>query len=123
MKQHPLLRWLVVAFLVAGVALVAPPVSAGGAATVTVHNGSDWDIYHLFMSPTHEDEWGPDQLGDRVLAAGGSFSISSVPCGAYDVRLIDEDGDECVVPAVDVCDGRENWVFDNDDLLDCEWGS
>ena len=117
------LLWAVIAVVVAGIVVVATPASAGKRATVTVVNHTDWDIHQLFLSPTDDEHWGPDQLGNQVLASGGSFSLQAVPCDGYDVKLIDEDGDECVVEAVDICGGHEEWTITNDDLLDCEWDS
>jgi len=38
----------------------------------------------------------------------------------YDVKLVDEDGDECVVTEVDICGGHDDWVITDDELLECE---
>jgi hypothetical protein len=88
--------------------------------TVEVSNESDFVITHFHLSPVDEDSWGPDQLGDQVIGSGDSFSLSGVPCDSYDVKLIDEDGDECVVPGVDICGGDQGWVVTSEDLLECE---
>jgi hypothetical protein len=94
--------------------------AAALAATVEINNKSDWDFHHFYLSPTDSDDWGPDQLGDHVLASGTSFELDGVPCDSYDVKLVDEDGDECVVPEVDICVQDQGWVIGNDDLLECE---
>jgi hypothetical protein len=107
-------------------ALVSMCVFAGAAnaasrkSDVTVHNDSEWTIQHFFLSSSAEDEWGPDQLGDHVIKNGGAFTITSIPCDEYDVKLIDEDGDECVVEAVDVCGDDDSWLITDEDLLECE---
>lgn len=88
---------------------------------VTVKNGSLWEINQMYLSSVDEEEWGPDQLGDEVIAAqGGSFKLSGVPCDSYDVRLVDEDGDECVVREVDLCGENATWSISDEDLLACE---
>jgi hypothetical protein len=87
--------------------------------SATLYNQSRWDIHRLFISPTHESHWGPDQLGKYVLESGASFTLTGIACGNYDVKLVDEDGEECVVPEVSIC-GEEQAVVTNDDLLDCE---
>jgi len=94
--------------------------SAEKTSDVTVVNQSAWDIHHFFLSPADQNEWGPDQLGDLVIGTGDSFQLQSVPCNEYDVRLVDEDGDECIVAAVDVCGSNETWEITSDDLLECE---
>ena len=115
MKQSPVLR---VGLALALAAL--PSLALASSATVEILNKSDWDLHQLFLSPTDEDEWGPDQLGEHVLESGGSFELEGIPCDSYDIKLVDEDGDECVVPGVDICRHDQGWVIDNDDLLSCE---
>jgi len=88
---------------------------------VTVRNNSLWEIHQMYLSSVDEEEWGPDQLGEQIIdAEGGGFKLSGVPCDSYDVRLVDEDGDECVVREVDLCAGSETWVITDEDLLTCQ---
>ena len=94
--------------------------TASGKATVTVSNRSDWEIHHFYLSPADENHWGPDQLGDDVIGTGESFTLKDIPCDTYDVKLVDEDGDECVIGSVDLCAQKDHWVITSDDLLDCE---
>lgn len=61
-----------------------------------------------------------DQLGDHVIKNGGSLTLTGIPCDEYDVKLVDEDGDECIVEAVDVCGEDDEWLITDDDLLECE---
>lgn len=91
------------------------------ASTVTIVNDSDWAIHYLYLSPTSDNEWGPDQLGDEVIAPnGGTFELHSIPCDTYDVKLVDEDGDECVVGAVDLCLDDDVWHITSAKLLACQ---
>lgn len=108
--------------VLATIAAIALPSTALAAADSVIHikNKSDWEIHHFFLSPTEEEQWGPDQLGDKVISSNGTFELHKVPCDSYDVKIVDEDGDECVVAAVDICASKEGWVIDNDDLLACE---
>lgn len=94
--------------------------AAGRKANVTVHNNSAFAIHNFFVSPSEEEEWGPDQLGKGTIGEGGKFTLQQIPCDTYDVKLVDEDGDECVVPEVDICGGSDDWVITDEDLLDCE---
>ncbi len=89
-------------------------------ANVTVHNDSKWEIHNFFLAPSESDEWGPDQLGDEIVENGGKFTLNQIPCDTYDVKLVDEDGDECVVTEVDICGGSDDWVVTDEDLLECE---
>jgi hypothetical protein len=106
----------------ATVAAISLPATASAADESVIHikNKSDWEIHHFFLSPSDTDKWGPDQLGNAVIATGGTFELHKVPCDTYDVKLVDEDGDECVVAGVDICASKEGWVINNDELLACE---
>jgi hypothetical protein len=105
-------------------AIAAAIVSTSGAAfakpvDVEFTNQSKWTIEHLFMSPTSENKWGPDQLEDKVVKKGESFTLKGVPAGKYDIKLIDEDADECVVANLKVADHGSIKITDQN-LLDCQ---
>jgi hypothetical protein len=107
-------------WLLAGLALLAsaPSLADRTLSQVTITNRSDWAIHRLYLSPVSVEEWGPDQLGDEVITAnGGTFTINKIPCDDYDVQLVDEDGDVCVVGGVGLCGAKDSWAITNDDLL------
>jgi hypothetical protein len=101
----------------------APAQAAGKKAAVKIVNKSDWEIHHFYLSSTEDDEWGPDQLGEDVVGTDDAFTLKSIPCNSYDVKLVDEDGDECVVEDVDICGGAEKWTITNKILLGCQAAS
>ena len=102
------------------IALLAALPAAAKNASVTIKNKSHWEIHQMYFSATSQDQWGPDQLGNHTIAAkGGSYTLTDIPCDKYDVRLVDEDGDECVVGHVGLCSDNE-WVIKDDDLLSCQ---
>ena len=88
-------------------------------ATVTIRNNSAWELDHFYMSPHDQDAWGPDQLGDEIISNGESFTLTNIPCDAYDLKLVDEDGDQCVVMDIDVCNEDLEWVIDQSVLANC----
>jgi hypothetical protein len=112
------LRW--VAFGLFAAAILVPAAGSASTSSVKIMNKSDWDIHHFYLSPVEQDKWGPDQLGDETVGQGGSFTLTDIPCASYDVKLVDEDGDECVVGDVDVCGSSQSWTITSDDLVDCE---
>ena len=97
-----------------------PLFAAPKKANVKVMNNSDWAIHHMYLSPVSEDDWGPDQLGKLVIDSEGVFTLKGIPCDSYDVKVVDEDGDECIIEDVDICGGGYEWEITNDDLLACE---
>ncbi len=95
---------------------------AASGSSVTIHNGSSWGIHELYLSPSDDEAWGPDQLGSEIIDSDGRFTLNSIPCNEYDVRLVDEDGDECVIGGVGLCADNDVWTISDEDLLACEFG-
>lgn len=93
--------------------------TSGGASSLVVVNNSSYDIYYLYMSSTADPNWGPDQLGSSVLSAGSSFTLNGVPCGNYDIKLVDEDRDECEIRNAYMC-ADTALTITNEQLLQCE---
>ena len=88
--------------------------------TVTLQNSSSFALFHFYMSPVDQQAWGPDQFGPDVLMPGESFTLTEIDCGTYDVKIVDEDGDECVVGGVDVCLEDAGWNISDEDLATCQ---
>jgi hypothetical protein len=89
-------------------------------ATIKVINQSKWEIHHLYLSSTSEEKWGPDQLGDETIGTGESFKLTHIECDDYDIKVVDEDGDECVVEEVNLCGDDTVWKITDKILLKCE---
>jgi hypothetical protein len=107
------------AFVIVALCAFTLPVFAEKA-TVKVINQSKWEIHHLFLSSSSEEEWGPDQLEDEILTKGDQVTLSDIPCDEYDIKVVDEDGDECIIEAVDLCKDHSFWKITDKDLLECE---
>ena len=116
---------LVCAVFLAITALMLPlPTSAEvQRAEFMINNESDWDIHHLYLSLSDKEEWGPDQLGKRIVHSGESFTLKNIPCGEYDIKVVDDDGDECVIEQVVMCKDHTHWDVTNKALARCQgWG-
>lgn len=109
-------RFAAVAIVVC--ALAAPAFAER--ATVKVINQSKWEIHHLFLSSASDEEWGPDQLEDEILTKGDQITLTNIPCDEYDIKVVDEDGDECIIEAVSLCKDNSFWKITDKDLLECE---
>lgn len=101
-------------------ALTLPLSAAKKKASIKVINQSKWEIHHLFLSPSTSKHWGPDQLGEEVLAKGESFTLTNIDCDTYDIRVVDEDGDECILENQDLCGNASYWKITDKELLACE---
>jgi hypothetical protein len=116
----------VAVILLALAALVLPLQSLAETQTAEfmINNKSEWSIHHLFLSPEDKETWGPDQLGKQQINPGESFTLKDIPCGKYDIKVVDEDGDECVIEAIRMCKDHTHWDLTNSALAKCQgWGS
>jgi hypothetical protein len=89
-------------------------------ASIKVINQSKWDIHHLFLAARTSHEWGVDQLGEKVIRTGESFTLTDIECDLYDIRVVDEDGDECILEKQDLCDEPRIWKITNKGLRACK---
>lgn len=97
---------------------VALPVFAAQV-EVEVENQTSWEIHEIYFAPTSQEDWGEDHLGDYVLESGMTLSLTGVSPGKWDIRLVDEDEDVCVLESVHI-KNSETWVVTDEDLLGCQ---
>ena len=83
-------------------------------------NKSRYAIYQLYLSPSRASRWGRNQLGRKVIRPGDSYTLHSIPCGLYDIKVVDNDGDSCVITEIAMCRDHTHWDMTNDSLLRCE---
>jgi hypothetical protein len=109
-------RALVALLLMLAVTASAAPTKA----RVKIINQSNWEIHHLFLSPSSDPKWGPDQLGDDILKKGESLTLTNIDCDDYDIKVVDEDGDECVIEEAELCNDESYWKITDKALLSCQ---
>ena len=122
MKRNMMSRILsAVAALVLVAGSTATSANAQSGNIVRIDNRSGYGLYHVYLSPTGIDRWGMDQLGTTVVSTGYTVRLlDRFPDGSYDLKLVDTDGDSCVVWNVRV-DGNTTWNIYRDWLLNCEF--
>ena len=49
-----------------------------------------------------------------------NVKLADIPCGSYDVRVVNADGDECVVAGAVLCADHDAWTLTDADLQTCE---
>lgn len=87
---------------------------------VEFHNESRWSIEQLFFAPVGSDHWGPNQIRSTPVHPDDTFTLTGIRCDKYDVKLVDEDDNECIVRDVAVCGSDKVWRLGNRDLLKCQ---
>ena len=112
-------RSLMILLLAALILLTLPALARDSDSRVVVSNYSDWTIEEFYMSPVDDRDWGDDLLGDEVMETGDTLTLTHISCDDWDILIVDEDGDECVLEEVDLCGDRATWDITNSELLDC----
>jgi len=64
--------------------------------TLKINNCSKYQINRIYMSPVGTRGWGKDLLGSDTLAAKNGQVTFTLEADDYDVKLVDEDQDECI---------------------------
>jgi hypothetical protein len=72
----------------------------------------------MCISSTSSNYWGSDRLGFDTLYPNYRSDLALNP-GSYDMKLVDQDGDSCIIRNVNVSYG-ETWTITDDTLLACE---
>ena len=87
--------------------------------SIRIVNNTGFSIYYIYASPSDNDNWGPDLLGDDILENGQTFTYrlpeSLSRTSVYDIGLEDEDGDTYVKWEVKLTNNARI-VFTIDDL-------
>ncbi len=82
-------------------------------ATLTVINESDFVIEEIYLTQVGSRVWGGNLLGVDPLFPEEEITLG-VRCGFYDALLIDEEGAECTLEAIDLCLNDATWFIYND---------
>src|ERR1044071_430998 len=61
--------------------------------SVNIVNGSSRDIRNIYLSHADADDWGDNQLGDSIIAAGQSYNLTISSWDRQQVKVIAEDQD------------------------------
>jgi hypothetical protein len=73
----------------------------------TVINNSSYDLHYFFTTPSNENNWGEDLLGESGILEAGYQATATIGDGSdqclYDFRFVMENGAELVEPQIDIC--------------------
>ena len=120
----PNTKWMMAALvtcMAVAAFLLAGPGNAQRDNDFYFQNQSGGTITELYVAQGHEDEWGPDRLGNQTLAHGYEVFIAPrrVHC-RYDFKVVWDNGFEWEVPRrIDLCEvsrvtvhcnGKTCWV-------------
>ena len=121
-KSNPLFTSLVTLGIFVGIMVSAPLLSRAhpSVTSVTIVNNSSREIRHVFLSPTDQNNWGPDQLNNTsIVSGGGSVTLGDVACNGSTIKVIAEDQDGCFIYQTVTCSQATTWTITNDSTRDC----
>jgi hypothetical protein len=82
-------------------------------ASLFVINHSDFVIEQIYLTDIDARGRSANYLGGDALSPGDE-RVLDVACGLYDALLIDEDGVECELEAIDLCSTDAAWhIYNN----------
>ncbi len=90
-----------------------------GTVAYNIVNNSTTTIRELYMRAPGTADWGPDRLGPRTIGAGQTFAVRNLAPGAYELKLVEQDSDECVYRSVTV-DGDSRLTVTNETIVRCQ---
>jgi hypothetical protein len=87
---------------------------------LVVVNEANFSIIHkLYIAPAKSKKWSEDKLQNQTVAKNGRFTISDLPGGAYDLKIIDDDDDTCIITNINI-DQNKEWKLTDKIILTCE---
>lgn len=97
----------IAAALVTALIVAAPYSAMAEGQDFTIRNNTPWDIHQLYVSPANDNSWEDDIL-EETVAAGDKTDINfddvtDEEC-MWDVKIVDEEGDEWIVEDIDLCE-------------------
>ncbi len=104
-------------FALACLLIVAAAIPALAASLVVI-NSSDYVIHQLYVSPADDRNWGKDQLGKQTVGRAERFTLRNIPDGNYDLKIVDEDDDECIIRNVRIV-GDMQWMLTDTIIENC----
>jgi hypothetical protein len=102
----------------ASVALLALITPASAFDLVVVNQANFSVIHKLYLAPAKSNQWGENKLQNQTVAKNGRFTVRDIPAGVYDLKVIDDDDDSCVVPEINI-DQNKEWKLTDKVMLQC----
>lgn len=89
--------------------------TSSGPVNLTIKNElALWSIHHVYVSPSGSNQWGNDLLDRGSLPPGRSTTLE-LPKGTYNIKVVDEDGDEYLKREIKL-DRNYTWTVKITDL-------
>jgi uncharacterized protein YceK len=122
-RMRRLVRIGVVSLAVAAIALTGcdsllqEDDGGGGGGTkyfsVRVINNSAVTITAVYIWPSSESDWGPNQLQGNTIAPGSAHTVTEIPVGTYDLRADSSGGDIATQMGIPFSEMAYDWTINS----------
>lgn len=99
--------------------LLLATIGSASAVELTVVNNSQYAVHKLYVALSKSKKWGTDQLGNASIMSKEKFTLRNIPEGTYDLKIVDEDDDSCVVSGINF-DRDKEWTLTDAIMENCE---
>jgi hypothetical protein len=74
--------------LTAQTTLPAATTSASSSTLIVENRFASQSVWGVYLSPSKDDDWGPEQLGGKILLPGEDLTLRRIPCNLhYDLKI------------------------------------
>ena len=115
-------RIAVLVFFLGSLNIAVSPVNAQDKYSLKLKNSSKYAISRLYVASSDDEKWGFEQLGKHTIDSGDTFTLTDLLPGEYNIKFVDEKGDECVLKKIGVFKNI-SWELTTDWLEKCEKAS
>lgn len=116
MKKISVLRVAATAIAIAIPAAFASAQAAlAEAVSFELINNSSQDVWYLYVSPSHDSDWGDDLLGEDILFSGESADVvidDGLTTCEYDLLAVSGSDDELADYGLDLCEMTSYTITD-----------
>ncbi len=98
-----MMKWIKMFTLIVGVVMMGflacgndNPASSETITLTIINDLRRFTIHFVYISPSESDSWGRDRLGTDNILAPEERIMLELEKGTYDIRIVDEDGEEYI---------------------------
>src|SRR5689334_15903022 len=62
--------------------------TSDGTVSLDIENAGETDICEVYIALIDDKAWGDDQLGEKKILAGETFTLTDIPEGEYDMQAL-----------------------------------
>jgi hypothetical protein len=87
----------------------------GGSVSLDIENTGSTDVCEVYIALIDDKSWGKDQLGEKKILPGATFTLTDIPEGTYDLQALDCEGNVVARASKQELSGTDfTWTIESD---------